>query len=84
MHVDLRFMDGLVNAGLICAKRAAALQNQCDALEREHARCTFDHEFRRGGLIHNVSCIVSKFQAPATFRPPLLALTLPDLRRRTP
>jgi hypothetical protein len=56
------------------------LQNQGDALEREHTRRAFNHEFRRGSLIHNVSCTVSKLQAPATFRPPLLAVTLPDLR----
>ncbi len=81
MHVDLGFMDGLVNAGLICAERAAALQNQRDALEREHARCAFNHEFGRGGLIHNVSCMSASFKQSATFRPPLLADNPPGFTR---
>jgi hypothetical protein len=34
MHLDIRFMDRLVNAGLICAQRTAALQHQRDALKR--------------------------------------------------
>jgi hypothetical protein len=46
MHLDIRFMDRLVHAGLICAERAATLQHQRHALKRKDTLCAYRHAFR--------------------------------------
>jgi hypothetical protein len=61
VHLDAGFVDRLVNAGLVCTKRATALKDERNTLKRQETRCTFGHAFQGGRLIHKLLLYSSRF-----------------------